>query len=215
VTAGRNGFTLLEMVVAVALVGLLLLILGGSLRFGMRAWEAAQRPASAEALETGLALMRRTLEQAEAVPLPPRAGAVPVSAPGPAAAAPLAFEGGPEAVGFVAVLPARTGVAGLAEIRFSFAPAEAAVVMEWRPWRSDAGFTRRPVVPQAGGLSLAYYGSPDGGTPAVWSDHWRQAALLPRLIRLTLGRGDAAVGITVAPAALPDPEAGKPAGGRG
>jgi prepilin-type N-terminal cleavage/methylation domain-containing protein len=195
VTAGRNGFTLLEMVVAVALAGLLLLILGGTLRFGMRAWEAAQRPAAAEALEAGLALMRRTLEQAEAVP--------------------LAFEGGPEAVGFVAVLPARTGVAGLAEIRSRFGPAEAAVVMEWRPWRSDVGFTRRPVVPQAGGLSLAYYGSPDGGTPAVWSDQWRQAALLPRLIRVTLGRGGTAVGFVVAPAALPDPEAGKPAGGRG
>ena len=36
------GFTLLELMVAFALVALLIMIMGGSIRFGVRVWEASQ-----------------------------------------------------------------------------------------------------------------------------------------------------------------------------
>lgn len=186
--AGRSGcagFTLIELLIALTLVGLLSVVLVGSLRFGARVWETGhQRSESFAQIEAVHGFLRRQLSQ--------------VTLSGGAARSPDSledFEGLADRVRFTAPLSAYVGVGGL--YRFELAPVERpegmAVELTWqlyRPdreeWFEDDDTTHRTLVEDIEALRLSYYGTLDEDDDPDWHDAWESQSSLPALLKLEL-----------------------------
>lgn len=171
-----GGFTLLELLVAMAVLGLLTVVLSGSLRFGLRAWETGQRASDAlETASTVQPLLRRQIEQA--YPLLARTGE-------PA----VVFEGGRQRLRFLTLLPERAGGGGLADVALSYR-ADAAgggrLEMAWQPLgERERPAASRTLFDGVDALDFAYYGGERRTGTAEWRETWEDAGFLPALVRL-------------------------------
>jgi general secretion pathway protein J len=188
-----RGFTLVELLIALTLLGLVMTILYGALRVGIRSWEAGEKQAVAmDDRRLILGFLRRELGQVYPLLWQRRDKQR------------VAFMGKPDSLQFAAILPAHRGVGGLylisikgvgAKLLFSYRLAQ--------PGGQD---------PQAGGqkgkenrvvlvnalkrVEFSYYGRQGKGkakniTPRWWRE-WRDPARLPNLVRLTIQRNDGA-----------------------
>jgi prepilin-type N-terminal cleavage/methylation domain-containing protein len=182
------GFTLLELLVSLVLLALILSFVGGALRFGTRAWEAAT------ALDRGasMAAVRTFLEQrlAEAMPVHERNEAGRVR---------IAFSGLPQELSFVS--PFTRGEAGGGLYRFRLhlqsvvrgAQPEMALALRQSLYRSDF---IRPVAETSAdgqfllqdiaGIGFRYFGRKDARSSPEWSPEWRRADALPELIEMSI-----------------------------
>lgn len=168
-----NGFTLLELLVAVTVLALLSAVLGGGVRFGLAAWQAGER--RADRIETPAsvhALLRRQIEAA--YPLIRRQGE-------PA----VVFDGTRDRLRFITTLPARLGVPGLADV--TLFREGGALRLAWQPLgervRAAASATLLEGVED---VAFAYYGGPARTAPPEWRDDWTEAGFLPALVRVSL-----------------------------
>lgn len=172
-----GGFTLVELLVGLALFALISILLAGGLRFGIRAWEVGRERAEPTD-EVGLAqnLLRRELGEA-ALQRDDRDAST--------------FAGGPDSVAFAAPLPAAamagesyafllqaSAVAERTDLALAWKPATAAS----RPGEGDVGSA--VLLEDIAGIELAYFGATAPGRAPVWSSRWNGVAGLPQLIRL-------------------------------
>ncbi len=175
---GTGGFTLIELLVSAAILGLILTLGAGGLRFGARVWEVS---ASQGTAETETRALRRFLRAvlAEAQPLRPRSGT---------RTPPVLFDGRPTTLRIVAPLPARLAPPGPQLIDLTVEPrgGALALVMRWTPIgvappAAPGGGVAEEVL--AGGLrSAAFrYGGPGG-----MRDTWQDAPALPALVEIDL-----------------------------
>jgi general secretion pathway protein J len=176
-----SGFTLLEVLVAITLLGLIAALLSGGLRFGTRVWHRGEDQLQAlAAIQSAHGLMRRQLVQA-----------VPLIAPDDPEGAVL-FEGMPTYVRFVATAPADVMVGGSYEITLGLSYDDFAqhLVMAWRPLggsREDGADLQTEQVVllrDVAEVSFAFFGAEDEGETPQWHEMWMERASLPRLIRI-------------------------------
>jgi general secretion pathway protein J len=173
----ERGFTLLELLLAITILGLLMSVLAGGLRFGARAWESGD--ARAEEL-TELAVvqgfLRRLIGQAQPLASREASGFVP------------AFTGGSEAMALVALSPAHLGEGGFHAFSIGFEEAGGGrrLVLVWEPLREGeaglgAGGTPHRTVLLEGieTASFAYLdpGGPD--RPPAWLTSWQDPLRAP------------------------------------
>ena len=174
---GQHGFTLVELLIALALTGLVSLLLLSATR--MAALGVDRVSAQTERLEARRALedlLRRELSAAVASPLLPN---VP----------PLA--GGPETLEFLSL--AEDSGAGLYRIRLAVenAGGSNALVLSRSRSAAVAGAPQRTVLaPRLASFAIAYFGAPDESGEAKWHARWEGARALPQLVRITLDLGD-------------------------
>ena len=183
------GFTLVELLVALTLLGLVSVVLFGGLRFGTRAWEAgntrAERLAQVQAVQ---GVLRRRIAQAV---LPEDAGAESAFSDSPAA-----FAGAEDSLRFVALVPSRIGVGGFYLFELSVADDGdgARLELAWRLFRPDQPGDLDEPEPGLGGrrvliegieeAKFGYYGAERAGAAAEWRERWDGADGLPALIAL-------------------------------
>jgi len=175
-----RGFTLLELLVAMALLALLAATLAGSLRFGARSWDAAaERGRSWSEVAAVQDVLRNTLGQAQ--PLPPRGGEE----------TPPGFEGDAQGLRLVAPLGERFGPPGLYRLELRIAPSAAGLGLRlsWQLLDGGAvvgaGAGERLLLDGFERLAFAYRGAPPAdGTPAPWRSAWSAAEPPPRLLQL-------------------------------
>lgn len=177
--AETPGFTLVEVCVALAILGLIGLVLLDLLETSAAAWERmfhGARPPGSDAL-AGEFLAERL---AAALPRDPTHGANPAQP---------TFQGGPGGVSFLAPAPDSLG-GGLARYRLELArrPDETlALRVSVAPLRG----LRDPPAPgvafdRLADARLDYYGRADGSKEPGWSESWANPDRLPRLVRLQL-----------------------------
>ena len=172
----QRGFTLLEILVTLVVLGLLLAGLSQGVRFSLTALGSQTRTldtrADADAVER---ILRRMIEQAD---------------PG-SATVPAQMSGTARTVTFVTNLSAaaRTDRPVQAEVALAVDPTHR-LVLRWRAWLHAPRLTPAPppaedtLLAGVDHLEIAYWGPDDAGS-RTWRDRW-SGANLPDLIRIRL-----------------------------
>lgn len=193
------GFTLVEVLLSVALVGLLTLLLFGGLRFGASATNAAWATADrSTVIATSEDFLLAALQNIQAVPQSVAA-----------AAAPIDFDGGPDQLDAMTMPPAYLAVGGLHWIHLGVVNGQTGkeFVVSWRLAARDApllarGALRPSVLAQkVRTVTFAYFGQVAGESASRWHRRWTGQSDLPRLIRIVIvfSNGARAPDVLVAP----------------
>ncbi len=178
--ARQSGFTLLEMLVVVIVLGFLVVGLTQGVRTGIALWGAQQRRVGETAdLDTGARILRALLT---GISLPPSNGAGAPSGDD-------VFKGDAEHVSFVGDLPTGLGTTRRADI--SLALRKGDLVLRWTPHLHAILLGPPPAPSQTeliagvARLEIAYWGSAAPDQAAAWQTEWDGPAP-PELIRIRL-----------------------------
>jgi general secretion pathway protein J len=174
-----GGFTLLETLVALVVLGFLVVGLTHGVRTGLALWSAQSRRLDEAAdLDAAERTLRNVLS------------GIPTAPSGDAAAGAVTFDGGPHRLAFVGDLPTGLGTTRLADIDLELKAGR--LILSWTPHRHEISSAPPPKPMETelvGGvkrLELAYWGSTSPDQPAAWLDAW-QGPQLPDLIRVQVG----------------------------
>ncbi len=173
----HGGFTLLEMLVALVVLGFIVAGLTTGMRFGLRGWDTQARLiGERQDIDAVDRVVRQLIESIDPGTL----------------TSPLPVRGNSNNLAFTSEMPAGSGLTlRRADLGLGVDAAHR-LVLWWTPHRHAVRFGPAPV-PQTSELlrgvdhlELAYWGK-----NGVWESQWTQAAL-PRLIRirLTFAKGD-------------------------
>jgi general secretion pathway protein J len=179
------GFTLLEVLVAVTLLGLLSVALFGAVRLGAQGWRRAEQGREATQDATAVQdLLRRMI-----------ASARPVFASADPADATVAFDGAAQSLGLIGTLPDALAPGQQGEQRLFLANNDDTLMLAWRldlP-APDGGALRERLVPlldHVRAIGFTYYDA----AAAAWTDTWNGRNALPALVRLHVERDAGAPG---------------------
>jgi general secretion pathway protein J len=167
-----GGFTLLELLVALVVLGIVLAGLAEGTHFGLLTWKVDERLSSADGeLVTADAVVRHVIEG--------------MSAGDELNPAPIF--GGTNALGCVTTLPRFSDAMPLRRMRAALLVDSAhRLVLRWRPYLhatelgAGPGLTNTVLLARVAGIEVSYWW-PDGG----WLSSWRRTDL-PTLVRVRL-----------------------------
>ncbi len=173
---GERGFTLVEVLVSLALIVLLLALLPNAVGLGRRAWETHEDASAQIARKAQLSILEQRL--AEALP---QFDAVDQGL------AVIAFAGELDALEFVAPGPGPVST-GLQRWRLSVAgaPGQPRIEANVRPTQSAQAATAPLFAIDGATLRLAYFGRAQPNDPPVWHERWPRTDALPLLVEITL-----------------------------
>ncbi|HEY7298472.1 MAG TPA: prepilin-type N-terminal cleavage/methylation domain-containing protein [Xanthobacteraceae bacterium] len=184
--AGEAGFTLVELLVAVALLGLVSLTLFGSLRFGVAAWGRGTSHADQTAEILSIQnFLRRIIADAYPMFLPDGQGRGHVD-----------FNGMSQSLDFLAPTPVALGSGGRSRFRVSLESraAQSDVTVTTQPELSDdsSATVKKSIVAGVRSVAFKYFGVTRSDKVAQWHEDWIRQANLPGLlsIRIVFPEGD-------------------------
>lgn len=179
----QTGFTLLELLVSITLMGLVLVVLYSGLRLGLNSWEGGEQRAEAtNRLRLAQEFLRRQLTQSiKTYQVNDRQERV------------VVFVGQADGVEFVAPMLAQLGMGGLYRVRII--ATDGRLWIRWRPYLPadpDAEPERETVLLDGvSDVEWAYFGPEDQqpDSPRRWSSNWTNTQQRPQLVRLNLRLG--------------------------
>jgi general secretion pathway protein J len=192
------GFTLVELLVVLALLGLLTVGLYQGLRIGSRAADRLS-PNTDRIGQFALILEFMQREMAAAEPLPVTTDA----------AQTINFDGEQHSLSFVSLFPAYLGFGGFHLLRLEAEPGSAdhRLVVTWQPILRDFHSPQASAVQSSvlleglRAVTFAYFGVAGPDQPPAWLEKWADRDTLPILVRmhLTLADGTESPDLIVAP----------------
>jgi general secretion pathway protein J len=202
--AGNDaGFTLVELLVALALFSLLIIVLFDNVRFGLHAWQRGS--VHAEQFERSMMsqdLLRRTI--GNLYPMLIADGGAPR----------IDFDGTRDAVSMLANAPIVADGGGRFRFRFSVERQQdrTDLVMNSEPElggpRASPMTARRVLLSDIDRAEFAYFGETAAERSVQWSDSWTRRSDIPKLVRVRVAfrSGDARVWpeLLIAPRILAD-----------
>lgn len=189
------GFTLLELLVALALLGLLATMSLGGVRLGARTWETVTERSEM----TGRTLMVRSFLLREL------AQAMPVMVPGPGDSERLAYDGESDSLTFVAPLAPHFGLGGAQRLRLAIVDGDEGagggkrLVLLRRPFHPDDEFNaddeeRDEAHLLLDGIADAAFSYRAAGEDSGWSDTWQERREAPGIVRLEISFRESVAG---------------------
>jgi general secretion pathway protein J len=183
----EGGFTLLEVVVVVTVLGFLLVGLTHGVRSGLVLWEAQSRRVGETAeLDAAARVLRSLLS-----------GIAPSPSSGPglgtAGTGSAELKGSATTLAFVGDLPTGLGTTQRADITLELSGGR--VVLRWTPHRHEQSTappsppTETALVHNVERLDLAYWGASPSGQETGWQTQWDGPAI-PELVRVRLVFGE-------------------------
>ena len=180
------GFTLVEILVALTLLAMVVAMLAGGLRLGLRVWENGNRHSEALAeVQTVNDFLRRLLEQAYPFYV--------------ARDRRIEFDGEKQSIDFVATLPAYLGPGGLHAVRLYVGRDGGTRHLMFRRVLFHPDVPEDSKEPAVGGETVllenvesvvfGYYGADDPRAPSKWRDEWKNQDRLPELVSVTVEFG--------------------------
>ena len=181
------GFTLVELLVSLTLVGLISIALFGGFRFGTRAWEVGtQRAERLDELQVVQGFLRGRLSQA----LVPRHEGEDGEQRG-------LLVGNENSLSFTAPWLSSLNLGGLYVFDLSLVSDndKGELLIRWAPlageWNAipgqDSDPAERVLLEGVEEVVLSYYGTQRRGEDPAWYDTWEESPLLPQLVSLELG----------------------------
>ncbi len=186
-----RGFTLIEMLVGLTLLGVMLILIYASLNVGLRAWDTGEKRVSEASRQRVVqSFLRRELSQL----FPVRWRGIPESK--------IAFEGAKDELKFVTMLTlgasAREG--GLqwghlyvatdeapgGERRQTLFIKRSAFNLQAKDWDGVDEAKPIPLVTGVKTFELGYYGAENDTVDPQWTSEWTNPLRMPQLIRITL-----------------------------
>jgi general secretion pathway protein J len=187
----ERGFTLIEMVVALALLGAMMLMLYSGLTFGLRGWDAADTNGRRTAdRQVAANFLRRELEE-----LFPMRFKDPLTLK-------FAFEGKADTLRFTSARPAGISAMGLSLVGIAVedsgdgARRHDLVMRRAMPDDDAKDFgpldkaERTVLFEGVDRVSFQYYGSENDFTDPAWVDSWEFPGRIPQVIRLRIRATD-------------------------
>jgi len=174
----RTGFTLLEMLVVLVVLGLLVVGLAQGVRSGLTMWDAQTRRVSETGELDAVARILRTL--LSELPASSSVGT----------AGSMEIKGRQDSFEFVGDLP--TGLGDTRRANITIELSQGRLVLRWTPRRHELSSAPPPqptetvLLGRIDRLDLAYWGAPVTGQPAAWQTQW-DGTEIPELIRVRLG----------------------------
>ncbi|MES2949199.1 MAG: prepilin-type N-terminal cleavage/methylation domain-containing protein [Pseudomonadota bacterium] len=191
-SSSQRGFTLLELLISLTLLGLILVLLFGGLRLSVRSWDVVQKQVDVlNSVRSVESLVRREMEQV----YPYRWKTVPVQR--------YAFLGERHKVNFVAPLPSRIGVGGLYAIALELEQTNNGRRLTWKqvpinPLMQDfsALDAAKEMVLIGAELNavddiwLSYFGRETEAAAPRWVERWDSVTTMPMLVRIQVRFAD-------------------------
>jgi general secretion pathway protein J len=177
----ERGFTLVELLVSLALLVVMLALINGALRFGRRAWEVSGEVERSQNLAAFRSLLAQRLTETL-----PSLGWDDRGLPQPT------FHGASDQLTFLTTMPSRDGMpAGLFSATLRLLPPSGAaswpLTLEFRavvgPNAPQPTAGHAPVLlDNVAQLAIRYYGLPERGGEPGWRDEWQGQTTVPRLV---------------------------------
>lgn len=188
----QSGFTILELLISITLLGFILVLLFGGLRLGVRSWDAVQqRVDNLNSVRSVESFLRREMEKAYPYRWKSALGQR------------MAFLGERNKISFVAQLPGRIGAGGLYAVSLELQQDSRGRRLIWKhlPLTSQTqDFApleqAREMVLAGAELStvddiwLSYFGAVGDNSQPAWTDRWDSLTRLPLLIRIQVKFAD-------------------------
>ena len=182
----ERGFTLLEVLIAMTLLGLLMMLLFGGMRLGTRAWETnSNRIEAITQIQISHQIIRRMLSQAY-----PLVDANAIS--NVTGGRRVEFRGDQESIAFTGLMPAHLGV-GFHRFRLLVNDDGGAsrLVLLWRRIAYDGNDdgvadNEAILIERIAGARFSYFGVAADGDDPEWHQAWDNPAHLPALVRLEI-----------------------------
>ncbi|MFM9862881.1 MAG: type II secretion system protein J [Micropepsaceae bacterium] len=167
-----KGYSLLELVIALALLGFIAVAMSGGVRFGARAWELSEAKVEAvERVQGAQTLLRMLLQRAMPRELDP-SFAVDLDL----------FRGTAGSLSFTASAPSAFGAEGLTrfDLRVEGGAGRQQLLLTWQSAAKAAQPKTQVLLSGAESVTIGY-GARDG-TAMRWSDSWTDRSGAPQLV---------------------------------
>lgn len=174
-TRANEGYSLLELLIALALLGFIAVAITGGVRFGSRAWEASDTSvAKIERLQGAQSLLRTLLQRAVPRDLDP---AFPVDLD--------LFRGTIASLSFTADAPSSFGVEGATrfDLRVEGDAGARRLVLSWQSANLAMAQRRQTLLDGAETVTLAY-AAPDQNGTLQWTEDWSTQSGAPALVMI-------------------------------